>query len=83
MDSEDKLSQFEQLLADVTAYIDLRIDALKLRVAGHVSAFSGLILGTILGMLLLLLAILFLLAGFAGCLGQTLHSPAGALFITG
>ena len=83
MDAEDKLSQLEQLMADVTEYINLRIDALKLRIADHLSAFSGLIFGTLLGVLLLLLALLFILAGFTWWLSQALHSPAVALFITG
>ncbi|MDR3185079.1 MAG: hypothetical protein LBT49_06725 [Prevotellaceae bacterium] len=83
MEAEDKISQLEQLIAGVTAYINLRLDALKLQAAGHLSSFSGWLLGIITGALLLLLALLFFLAGFAYWLGQLLDSPAAALCLTG
>jgi hypothetical protein len=83
MNTEDKLSQLEQLLSDVTEYINLRFDALKLRMVDHLSAFSGLLLSIIAGMLLLMLAFLFILSGLIYWLGQALHSPAGAMIITG
>jgi hypothetical protein len=83
MDAEDKISRLEQLLSDATAYINLRFDALKLRAAGQLSALSGLLFSIIIGTLLFLCAFLFIMAGFTCWLAQALHSPAGAIFITG
>jgi hypothetical protein len=83
MESEDKISQLEQLMADITAYINLRFDALKLRAVDHLSSCSGMLFSAITGMLLFVLALLFLLAGCTYWLAQILHSPAGAMFITG
>jgi hypothetical protein len=83
MDAEDKISQLEQLLSEVTVYINLRLETLKLRAVGHLASFSGLLFGIVAGMLLLMLALLFLLAGFTYWLGQALHSPAVAMVITG
>jgi hypothetical protein len=83
MSTEDKISQLEQLLSDVTEYINLRFDALKLRMVDHLSAFSGLLLSIIAGMLLLMVAVLFILSGLTYWLAQVLHSPAGAMCITG
>jgi hypothetical protein len=83
MNPEDKISQLEQLLTDVSEYINLRLDALKLRMVDHLSSFSGLLFSIIAGMLLLMAALLFILGGLTYWLGQLLHSPAGAMCITG
>lgn len=83
MDAGDKISQLEHLFADVREYINLRLDALKLRAVDHLSSSSGLLFSVIMGMLLFMCAFLFIMAGFTCWLGQALHSPAGAMFITG
>jgi hypothetical protein len=83
MNQEDKISQLEQLLADVKTYVNLRIDALKLRMVDHLSAFSGMLFSIIAGISLLILAMLFIMAGFTCWLAEAIHSTAGALFITG
>jgi hypothetical protein len=83
IETEDKISQLEQLLAEIKKYFHLRMDALKLRAADNLSTLFSLLLSTLICIFLLTIAFLFLLGAFTYWLSLAIGSPAGAMLITG
>jgi hypothetical protein len=83
MDTEDKCSQIRKLLNDVTEYVNIRFNALKLQGIDHLSNLFGVIFITIVCIFLLALALLFLMAGVAIWMEQYIGSLTGALFLVG
>ncbi len=80
---EEKTSQFEQLTKDVTQYVNLRIDALKLRLIKNLSVFFSVLFSALIGVLLLNLALLFLLGALTFWIATLINSMIGAMCITG
>ena len=80
---EEKIGQFEQLTKDITQYINLRIDALKLRSVENLSVFFSIVFSALVGILLLNIALLFLLGAATYWISTLIGSVIGAMLITG
>lgn len=81
MGKSDKPNRAEQLVDQVTDYVNLRIDAFKLAMVENLSTLSGNMLGVVIFLLLALMALLLLTVAATYALGLWIGSMVGAMLI--
>ncbi|MBQ4278919.1 MAG: phage holin family protein [Rikenellaceae bacterium] len=81
MGKSDKPNRVEQLVEQVTGYVNLRIDAFKLAMVENLSTLSGNMLGIVIFLLLALMALLLLTVAATYALGLWIGSMVGAMLI--